>query len=306
MENNYFSSPWNPNPNSHGHRSFSPREKPKRRSPSKPKVGTVRSVEEAVTEMKRKSSAAVRIQSLLRGFLVRRKVGTVRRIEREVDEIERMIKRDEASIRWEEKERIRVNEALMRVLLRLDSVCGVRDYRRRVIRRVIMMQERVDSLSEAIGGRETPENREETMVDQEEAIKEGSLVEGPTKCQETLEFPINAGSSLEELTKTQETLEFGVDDKASRMEVDWSMVEGCSGLKSMMERMAEENEALKGLMAELCERSALQCDLMRGIMKKVEQLESTVQEMEMRRKKKREANTPLESENNKCCNKSGE
>lgn len=57
------------------------------------------------------------------------------------------------AIRSDEKEKIRMNEALMGILLRLDSVPGidptVREGRRKVSRRIVGLQEIVDGISEA-------------------------------------------------------------------------------------------------------------------------------------------------------------
>ncbi|KAA8528939.1 hypothetical protein F0562_033573 [Nyssa sinensis] len=53
-------------------------------------------------------------------------------------------------IRWDAKERLRVNESLMALLFKLDSVrgvdSGVRDCRKAVIKKAIALQERVDAI----------------------------------------------------------------------------------------------------------------------------------------------------------------
>lgn len=55
-------------------------------------------------------------------------------------------------MRCDEREKIRVNEALMALLLRLDSVPGwdqgVREARRKVSRRIVGLQEIVDGITE--------------------------------------------------------------------------------------------------------------------------------------------------------------
>lgn len=57
------------------------------------------------------------------------------------------------AIRTDEREKIKMNEALMRLLLRLDSVPGidptVRDLRRSVSRRIVELQEILDSVSDS-------------------------------------------------------------------------------------------------------------------------------------------------------------
>ncbi|PKU87369.1 golgin subfamily A member 6-like protein 1 [Dendrobium catenatum] len=94
-------------------------------------------------------AAAVTIQRSVRGFLVRKNVRLVRQIAGEVEEIERKVREEERKIRLDARERILVSETLMALLLRLDTVRGVRDFRKRVIRRVISLQEKIDFLSAA-------------------------------------------------------------------------------------------------------------------------------------------------------------
>ncbi|KAG0495068.1 hypothetical protein HPP92_006062 [Vanilla planifolia] len=93
-----------------------------------------------------REAAAVKIQKAVRGFLVRKNASVVRRVEAEVDDIERKVKKEDM-IGSDSKERLKVTEALMSLLLRLDSVRGVRDFRKKVINRVIGLQEAIDSIS---------------------------------------------------------------------------------------------------------------------------------------------------------------
>jgi BAG domain len=70
----------------------------------------------------------------------------VRKIEAEAEAIGEEIARDEIVLSKELKDKIRVREMLMNLLFRLDSVRGVRDYRKKVIRKVFSLQELVDSI----------------------------------------------------------------------------------------------------------------------------------------------------------------
>lgn len=96
--------------------------------------------------------SVVKIQKVFRGFLVRKSVKKIAGIKREVDEIEKRIsmKNTVELIRRDSKERLKVNETLMNLLLRLDSVpgvdSGVRDCRRAVIKRAIRLQEMIDAI----------------------------------------------------------------------------------------------------------------------------------------------------------------
>lgn len=97
-------------------------------------------------------AAAVSIQKVVRGFLVRLNVRAVRQIAMEVDEIERKVRDAEVKISVDMKARLRVSEELMALLLRLDSVRWVRDLRKKMIRRVMGLQEMIDSISAAVDG----------------------------------------------------------------------------------------------------------------------------------------------------------
>lgn len=90
--------------------------------------------------------AAVKIQKVIRGFLVRKNWSIVRKIEAEAEAIGGEIARDKMVLEKEVKARIRIGEMLMNLLFRLDSVRGVRDYRKKAIRKVISLQESVDSI----------------------------------------------------------------------------------------------------------------------------------------------------------------
>ena len=89
---------------------------------------------------------------------MRKSVKKIAAIRREVDEVERRISREEAleSMKNDPKERLRVNEMLMSLLFRSDSVrgvdSGVRDCQKSVIKRAIALQEFLDSI---VAGRQT-------------------------------------------------------------------------------------------------------------------------------------------------------
>ncbi|KAF8649017.1 hypothetical protein HU200_064442 [Digitaria exilis] len=93
------------------------------------------------------TEAAVRLQAAARGFMARKSVRAVREVEREAEEIERKVEREAEELRGDDaRARITVGEALMRLLLRLDAVRGAREYRRRVTKRVLALQDAVDAL----------------------------------------------------------------------------------------------------------------------------------------------------------------
>ncbi|OAY68329.1 BAG family molecular chaperone regulator 5, mitochondrial [Ananas comosus] len=166
MESFFYGDPWNPRRPRYAAPTPDPKPKPKPRVVSIP-VHCVDSDATAAPppprRVVRQKEAALRIQRVFRGFLVRRDLERVRRIAAEVDEAERRIPADAAAIGADARERVRVGEMLMGLLLRLDSVRGVREYRRKVIRRVIALQEAVDSIPPADSAVETPNS--ETLED---------------------------------------------------------------------------------------------------------------------------------------------
>ncbi|KAJ0248093.1 BAG family molecular chaperone regulator 5 [Hirschfeldia incana] len=102
-------------------------------------------------------TAAARIQSGYRSHKIRGLYRTISSVHREANRAQSMIQRQETvdAIRSDEKERLRMNEALMSLLLKLDSVPGldpaIREARRKVSRRIVGMQEILDAISEAKG-----------------------------------------------------------------------------------------------------------------------------------------------------------
>ncbi|KAG9445849.1 hypothetical protein H6P81_011977 [Aristolochia fimbriata] len=141
-------------------------------APPRPKVVSI-PVRFVGTE-KSRAAAAAKIQKALRGFLVRKAVRKVLDVAAEVAEVERRVARKETAekVRREERERLRLNETLMGLLFRLDSIRGfdsvVRECRKRVIRRVIALQERLDAIaaSDAVEVEEEEDSRTESEKDE--------------------------------------------------------------------------------------------------------------------------------------------
>ena len=156
-----------------------------------------------------RAAAAINVQKAFRGFLVRKNVRIAREIEAEVDEIEMKFRREQELdlIVRDEKERLRINEMLMRLLLRLDSVRGVRDYRKRVIRRVIALQEMVDSISAGrsaeqaleTAAEESLETKPDVVVEEVKTLGDGGQVPEMAEPEEELGElePIEESETLE-------------------------------------------------------------------------------------------------------------
>ena len=90
--------------------------------------------------------AAVRVQAAARGFLARSMVREVRAVEREAHGVAARVAAEAEELRGDARARVAVGEAIMRLLLRLDAVHGAREYRRRVTKRVLALQNAVDAL----------------------------------------------------------------------------------------------------------------------------------------------------------------
>ncbi|XP_050916660.1 uncharacterized protein LOC127131799 [Lathyrus oleraceus] len=97
--------------------------------------------------------SATKIQTVARGFLVRKSFKKMLKMMVEVEEINKKVNDEETvmMMKKEQKERIRMGETIMNLLLRLDSVrvfncCALRDLRKLLIKRAIFLQEYVDQI----------------------------------------------------------------------------------------------------------------------------------------------------------------
>ncbi|KAL6007238.1 hypothetical protein ACLOJK_032734 [Asimina triloba] len=101
------------------------------------------------------SAAAARIQAAYRSRRVRALVREISAVNSEADRYERLLRQQDTvdSVRRDRLERLRLNEGLMSLLLRLDSVPGidpvVRELRRRTSHRIVALQEVLDAVVDA-------------------------------------------------------------------------------------------------------------------------------------------------------------
>ncbi|XP_054779041.1 BAG family molecular chaperone regulator 5, mitochondrial [Prosopis cineraria] len=101
------------------------------------------------------SNAALKIQSAYRSHRIRVLYRRIAAVDSEADRLQRLIQRQDTvdAVRSNELEKLKMNEALMALLLRLDSVPGinptVREARRKVSRRIVGLQEILDSVCES-------------------------------------------------------------------------------------------------------------------------------------------------------------
>ena len=99
------------------------------------------------------SKAAVKIQSAYRSHATRTLINKIKTVNSKANELQQMIQLQETvdTVRTNNRERIKINEALMKLLFTLDSVPGhhdptVRELRRSVSRRIVGLQDILDSI----------------------------------------------------------------------------------------------------------------------------------------------------------------
>ncbi|KAL4185176.1 hypothetical protein AMTRI_Chr10g4620 [Amborella trichopoda] len=98
-------------------------------------------------------AAASKIQASYRGHVARSQLKTIVAVNSEADKCTALMQRQETvdRVRVDERERVRLNERLMALLLRLDEVHThfpeIRELRRRVSRRIVGLLEILDAVS---------------------------------------------------------------------------------------------------------------------------------------------------------------
>ncbi|XP_044955564.1 cilia- and flagella-associated protein 91-like [Hordeum vulgare subsp. vulgare] len=258
--------------------------------------------------------AAVRVQAAARGHMARRMVREVRKVERQADAVAARMAAEADALRADARKRVGLGEELMRLLLRLDGVRGAREYRRRVAKRVLALQDAVDALESSpapavVVAADAPEGQDA----QEEAMAPQLPVEDDTAAADPLatavatetaamEVDVASPVVLDKAVQTETELVADVD-KASEAEGEWEMVATGDGDVSTVEEdptppkprqqePAEEEEKktvstdgldarkLMEMVAALCERSAQQCALIGALAERVDTLERSVRRVE--------------------------
>ncbi|KAB2599087.1 BAG family molecular chaperone regulator 5 [Pyrus ussuriensis x Pyrus communis] len=270
---------------------------------------------------RRRSDSALKIQKAFRGFLVRKSVRKIAAIRVEVGEIEKRISKREAVelMRRDAKERLKVNETLMNLLLKLDSVkgvdSGVRDVRRAVIKKAIALQEKVDSavaenpqIDQTLELQsESPVNSDETQNSQSlelESAAEPQIESVPHGnawgCREEECSVSDSESSGSSCDDSPNPMEDGVEDVKVVEREEAAEEEGAgqivkddenkrSSSRELLERVAEDNAKMMGMMEELFEKNQMQMRMLSSLSQRVEQLERALVCERLRRRKRRHA-----------------
>ena len=272
--------------------------------------------------------AAVRVQAAALGFMSRRSVRAVREVEREAEEVGRKAAREAEALRGDARARVAAGEALMRMLLRLDAVRGAREYRRRVTKRVLALQDAVDALepkAAPIAAAEEDESRVAAETPGGSAVTSElpDVVErsGEVEAKAAAEMEVDgdrAGGERGEAAETEQAQDAGnlVDgDKpeGSGAAGEWEMKEEPEPAAAPASRSeaARPQEPAAGaeirtagtaagdgsldtwkvmeMVAALCERSAQQCAVIGALAERVDALERAVRQAEDAERRRRRA-----------------
>ncbi|KAK7394260.1 hypothetical protein VNO78_14782 [Psophocarpus tetragonolobus] len=228
--------------------------------------------------------SAIKIQRVLRGFLVRnslRKMGATRV---ELERIER-----EQVMMWEQKERLRVCETIMNLLLKLDSVRvlhypGLRECRKSLINKAISLQEMLDPHSDGQGN--------SCLL----KVKEEDLGQCLREDEDGIETLRNWGLDNEEESGLGPSL---VQEKEGEITCEEVKEEASEERRVLVEEnyllKEKEGEGKKGellekmlvMMEQLFQRNEMQTILLTSLSQRVEQLERAISCDKLRKKKKK-------------------
>ncbi|KAE9604952.1 putative IQ motif, EF-hand binding, BAG domain-containing protein [Lupinus albus] len=280
---------------------------------SQPKKKVVSIPVHFVDSERTRNNSAIKIQKLVKGFLVRNSMRKIKCIRVELDMIEDKVCVEETMdlIMREHKERVKVSESIMNLLLKLDSVrvldyySCVRGYRKSVIQKAIALQELIDQILTA-----GPTHDQNQSTQDDVSARDFHFV----KCEDDSEDDAYADRKKMEGLMDEDKENEEEDGDGVREEGVWtSMVEeveenclvkeevdeGCeNGIgkeenyennknKELLERMVEDNERMMDMMAQLFERNEMQIKLLNSLSQRVEQLERAYACDKLRKKKRR-------------------
>lgn len=207
-------------------------------------------------------------------------------IKREVDEVEWRISKEEIVdlIRRDPKERLKVNETLMSLLFRLDSVrgvnSGVRDCRKSVIKRAIALQEKVDAIAYPVDSEKHSENDDPSVeIDGSRSEKlEGSSIDDDNGSSKVLgskdsirRFSTTGAYAAPYLLPVCDDCP-GIDTNEASAPKE---IEGKKGQRNgeVLEKIMEQNDRLVDLVTKLSGKNEAQTRLLYSLSQRVEHLE---------------------------------
>ncbi|RDX97250.1 BAG family molecular chaperone regulator 5, mitochondrial, partial [Mucuna pruriens] len=269
--------------------------------------------------------SATKIQRVVRGFLVRKTMRKIATVRAELGRIESEVRVE--VVKRELRERVRVSETIMNLLLKLDSVrvlhySGLRECRKSLINKAIALQEMLDQM--VVADSEDLKVEENCLVKEEEGNKMTTLTNGEVEKEKEEEggFMEEESIGLEtSLVEEKEEQEDGdeieglgkeeVEEKEKEEEesVGTCLVgENClvkeeegdcgcdceggrreegDGKRELLDKIVEDNVKMMEMMAQLFHRNEMQTTLLTSLSQRVEQLERALTCDKLRRKKKR-------------------
>ncbi|XP_058756008.1 BAG family molecular chaperone regulator 5, mitochondrial-like [Vicia villosa] len=245
------------------------------------------------SERNRNDSAMV-IQRVARGFLVRKSMKKMLKMKVELEEIDKKVNSEETvkMMKKEQKERIRIGETIMNLLLKLDSVrvfnCGaLREFRKSLIKKAIFLQEYVDQI-QMVSPKDEVENEDGDCLMK---VKEEEGGDEDEKKEESV------GSSLME----EEIEENSVDVKEEEEGRNVILCEEEEDEKrEILIRMMNENEKMMHMMTQLFEKNEKQTSLLTSLTQRVEQLERAFTCDKLKKKNNRRRNVDPKHRYNGC------
>ncbi|CAL5037706.1 unnamed protein product [Urochloa decumbens] len=225
------------------------------------------------------AAAAVRLQAAVRGFLARRSVRAVREVERKAElrgSASRLKHWREEELRGNQSARVAVGEAVMGMLLRLDAVRGAREYRRRVTRKVLALQDAVDGLElKAAAAAAAEATAEEDEIAEESAAEEAEPASNGANRDD--DKPDGSDADTEwEILKQEEPAAPACPEAALRHD---PAGQGIAGAADAGAGVVDTGKLME-MVAALWERNAEQSALIGALAERVDALERTVRRME--------------------------
>ncbi|KAL8038012.1 hypothetical protein ABFX02_11G075300 [Erythranthe guttata] len=291
--------------------------------PSEPKVVRI-PVQFVGSEKPDRRVSALKIQKVFRGFLVRKYLKKIKDIKVQVDEIEGKLSNGEIVelVRRNEKERLRLNEGLMSLLIKLDSISGldfgVRVCRKAVIRKAIALQERLDGIvaldfvgnGESGGPIENSEigvsmeidapNQSDYPIDDEklgnlegsvgdqENCEDDDVIDVGVDCEVKVGGVVCVDENLDSVEESEECVKERFSERDERERVNGGKDDNTRN-REMMEKLMEDNEKMMKLMMQLLEKNESQTKVLNGLTHRVELLEKAFLCEKLRKKKKKMA-----------------
>ncbi|KAK3118807.1 hypothetical protein QOZ80_9BG0708310 [Eleusine coracana subsp. coracana] len=268
--------------------------------------------------------AATRIQAAARGLLARKAVRALRAVEREAEDIGEKLARDAEALRGDARARVGVGEQLMRLLFRLDAVRGAREYRKRVAKRVLALQDAVDALEQSTVEEAAAESVVTELPDAA-AVPADHSGEKEAKAPIEMEVDGDRAAAVDETEQARDGVNSDDDGPDNDdAEGEWEVVteepdlvaEAASSRQKQqvgeVRTTAEEStdgagldaKKLMEMVAALCERNAQQCAVIGALAERVDALERTVrrvEDAEWRRQRARKLKKAGKGSNrNKC------